>query len=959
MLAEVVRPVYAVGECEIDLARRELRVRGSPVPLGGRAFEIIEVLAQSAGELVTKNELMDRIWPGAIVMENTLHVHTAAVRKALGRHRGLLKTESGRGYRLLGDWSVREQDVARPPVGLQRIRVPSETPGSNFPLIVTRLVGRSAAVQRIQDLVSAYRVVTLTGPGGIGKTTLAVKVGRRILGEFGDGGWLVELASLSNPALVPSAVAGVLGLKISGEISAETVARAVGGQTLLLVLDNCEHVIDAVATLAEAFMRHCPRTTLLTTSREILRIEGEHVYRVPPLQVPGVDVKESNQILDHSAVELFIARAEVLEADFSSHTRDLPAIAAICRHLDGIPLAIEFAAARAAALGIDHVAAGLHDRFALLTSGRRTAVPRHRTLRAMLDWSYELLPEPERLLFRRLAIFSGGFTLDAAAAVMHESGLDPSGVMDGIASLVTKSLVALDQRVASTRWYLLETVRAYALEKLALHDQPDMVAQRHALHFRNRFAPTETGSETRLTNEDLIGRRREIDNVRAALDWSFSAGGDSFIGVDLTAAYALVWLHHAFNTECRERCERALLNLEPGGQNLRLRMLLQLALSSAFYASAGGSIRARTLAIDVLEAADIADDFDTQAWALMVLSAMYANSQNFAAAWAAVTRLGQIAQRSQDTAIDAIADRRKGYVQFAQGRFGEAQRSFERALRVQFATDDQQPAFWFFPVHHPSISRAMLSLTLWPQGFAERASNEARAGIDELGATAPQLSMCQTLAYGLCRTATMIGELVTAEQEIARLIDIATRLDSSFWQTVGHLLEGKLLVERREFAAALSTLRDAFAACSRTGHYYSAIEFKGALAEALAGVGQFDAALDAVDDALASAGKPDAEVWFLPELLRIKGDVLLKRDADLSAATAEDCFNQAGAVAREQGALFWELRVALSLARLRVSQGRNDEVRQILGPVYDRFTDGFWTPDLRAARAMLDTLPLV
>src|ERR1700735_5404330 len=212
--------VYGEDECEIDLLRRELRVLGSPVPVGGRAFEIIEVLARSSGELVTKDELMDRIWPGAIVMENTLHVHTAAVRKALGPYRGLLKTVSGRGYRLLGDWSVRHQDVARPPVGLQQIRTSGETPGSNFPLTVTRLIGRSAAVQRVQDLVSAYRIVTLTGPGGIGKTALAIEAAGGLLPGFDDGGWFVELASVSNPGLVPSAVASVLGLKLSGEISA-------------------------------------------------------------------------------------------------------------------------------------------------------------------------------------------------------------------------------------------------------------------------------------------------------------------------------------------------------------------------------------------------------------------------------------------------------------------------------------------------------------------------------------------------------------------------------------------------------------------------------------------------------------------------------------------------------------------------------------------------------------------
>jgi DNA-binding winged helix-turn-helix (wHTH) protein len=295
--SEEIRPVYASNECEIDLARRELRVLGAPVPVGGRAFEIIEVLAQSAGELITKDELMNRIWPGAIVMDNTLQVHAAAVRKALGPYRNLLKTESGRGYRLLGDWTVRRHDAARPPIGLQRMRVNGESPVTNFPLTVTRLTGRLASIARLRDLISAYRVVTLTGPGGIGKTTLALKVARRLVGEFADGGWLVELASLSDPTLVASAVAGALRLGLgSGSVTPEAIARAIEDRNLLLVLDNCEHLIEVVASLAETFLRFCPHTTIVVTSREILRIQGECVYRVPPLEVPMVEHTQSAEI---------------------------------------------------------------------------------------------------------------------------------------------------------------------------------------------------------------------------------------------------------------------------------------------------------------------------------------------------------------------------------------------------------------------------------------------------------------------------------------------------------------------------------------------------------------------------------------------------------------------------------------------------------------------------------------
>ena len=294
-------------------------------------------------------------------------------------------------------------------------------------MIVTELIGRSTAVQSVRDLLSAYRVVTLTGPGGIGKTVLAVKVARDLLADFEDGAWLVELASLSDPALAPSAAASALELKLGGErVTAESLARAVGDRHLLLVLDNCEHLIDAVADLAETVMRLCPRVTVLATSRDVMRIQGESVYRVPALDVPALEHEAPDIILGHSAAELFVARAKALDTGFSPQPEDLSSIAEICRHLDGIPLAIEFAAARAAFVGTEQVATGLRDRFALLISGRRTAIPRHRTLRAVLDWSYQLLSEEEQRLLRHLAVFPAGFTFEAAQAVGGNSGVGQS-----------------------------------------------------------------------------------------------------------------------------------------------------------------------------------------------------------------------------------------------------------------------------------------------------------------------------------------------------------------------------------------------------------------------------------------------------------------------------------------------------------------------------------------------------
>jgi non-specific serine/threonine protein kinase len=280
--------VYESGEWEVDLTRRELRAHGVLVPIGGRAFEILEVLVQSAGELVTKRDLMDRVWPGAIVEDNTLQFHISAIRKALGPDRGMLKTASGRGYRLVGGWVLRRENTSSvDAIDLEPVRSTAEPFQTNVPAAGFELVGRSIAVQHLHDLLSAYRVVTLTGPGGIGKTRLAFEVARGLFPNFQGDVRLVELVSVSDPALVPSAVTAALGLELGGaEISAETVARAVGAKRLLLVLDNCEHVIDAAAKLAETIVSMCSRTTILATSREILKIQGEYVYRVAPLDVP-------------------------------------------------------------------------------------------------------------------------------------------------------------------------------------------------------------------------------------------------------------------------------------------------------------------------------------------------------------------------------------------------------------------------------------------------------------------------------------------------------------------------------------------------------------------------------------------------------------------------------------------------------------------------------------------------
>jgi predicted ATPase len=303
--------------------------------------------------------------------------------------------------------------------------------------------------------------VTLTVAGGIGKTRLALAAARQLLRQFGNGVWLADLAPLSDPGLVATAIVTAAGLDLAGGVvTAERVANALNGKELLLVLDNCEHLIDAAAITAEALLRANPAASVIATSREPLRAEGEQIYPAPPPAVPAADIADNSDPLDYGAVRLLVERVRAANPRFAADARAMAMLAAICRRLDGIPLAIELAAPRVPALGIEDLAARLDDGLQMLTGGRRTALPRHQTLRATLDWSYELLPEAEQRLLCCLAVFPAGFTIDAAVAVIGGVTPGPSAIVDGIATLAAKSLVTRERWDPRGRWRLLETTRA-------------------------------------------------------------------------------------------------------------------------------------------------------------------------------------------------------------------------------------------------------------------------------------------------------------------------------------------------------------------------------------------------------------------------------------------------------------------------------------------------------------------
>jgi predicted ATPase/DNA-binding winged helix-turn-helix (wHTH) protein len=921
---------------------------GVLVPLGGRAFEIIAELVQAEGELVSKNDLTERVWRGVFVEESALRVHIAAIRKAFGPDRDMLGTTVGRGYRLLGSWRIRHVDAPAQPGAL------GLSPSTNIPAATFVLIGRATAIAYLWDLLSAYRVVSLVGPGGIGKTALALQAARAPPAGFTADRLLIELASLSNPELVPSAVAGVLGIKLEGEeISAESIARAIGARRLLLILDNCEHVVDAVARLTETIVSRCPDTTIIATSREALRIDGEHVYRVPALGVPPEARLAPEAVFEHTAVELFMTRAKALGSNFERDEENLGAVAAICRRLDGIPLAIEFAAARAVMLGPPKIAALLDDRFKFLTQGRRTALPRQQTLRATLDWSYDLLPETEARVLRQLGIFAGDFLLDAVIAVAGDhTRVD---VTDDLANLVAKSLVVADIRGDRPHYRLLDTTRAYALEKLRGSGEYADAARRHAEYYRGFFANAEAESELKPQAEWLAIYARHIDNVRTSLDWAFSPDGDAQTGAALTATAVPLWVQLSLLAECRERTELALTRLdEMAADASRLRMQLSAARGWSLMYGVGRAREAGPAWAVTLQLAEQLGDSDYLLRALWGLCIDQFNNGEFRKALEFANRFAEAVAGSSNSVDLMMADRLLATTLHYLGDQTPAHHHITRTLS-RLSDLSPKPQVIRFRFDLRVSAHYFQARILWLLGLGDEALRVVERNIEEGRASGHALTFCSVLGQGACPITFLAGDLDAAERYCAMLIEHTERHPIRLWNLWARAFRGMVMARRGGVAAGLPVLRKALELAGEARFLPRFLLPLGELAACLGEAGEVGQGLAAVDEALARCEARD-ERWYQAELLRIKGELLLHESEHRSVAAAEQLFGRAFDVARSQGALCWELRTAISLARLRISQDRRDDARQALASAYGKFTEGFETSDMRSARAMMAQL---
>jgi len=888
---------------------------------------------------------MSRVWPDRVVEENNLPAQILVLRKVFGPDRDLIRTVAGRGYQFTGEVRATAATVAD--------SLPS--PVINLPEAVSELIGREAELREVTALATEHRLVSLVGAGGIGKTRLSLEVARHLLPRCPDGVFVAELGPVSSPDLVAATVAGALGLThVAGTVSPEGVAGAVGTRKLLLVIDNCEHVIDAAAGMAEALLRATPGASLLATSREPLRVSGEYIYRVPPLEVPAEDNQDMDDIFKHAAVRLFVARAQAAEPRYIAEGRVAAATAAICRHLDGMPLAIELAATRIVAFGVDGVATRLDDRFRLLTGGSRT-LPRHQTMRATLDWSYELLSESERVVLRRLGIFVGVFTLDAATAVAASVDISAADVEDAVANLVGKSLLSTDVGGAIVSYRLLETTRAYAREKLIDSAELAQVARRHAEYYRDFFQRASAEFETRPIADWLAAYRPYIDDARLALDWAFSPGGDAGVGVALTAAAMPLWTHLSLVTECRGRAEQAIASL--GRQvpdDPRRDIQLYLALGYAHLHTLGGGQEMSVAFTKALELAEITNDTRCRLGAIYGLYVHRLTAGDYRGALSLGEKFSIVATETADRFDVATASRLIGLALHILGDQPGARRHLEPlvGLRLPTARTSHINLYQFDP---RMVIDCAYARVLWVQGLSDQATRLTESLVDYARLRDHALSFLHSLIFAACPIALYVGDLTTADHHARLAFDLAARNALDIWKAWAQCYEGILLIKRGDHRSGSEVLESALGRLPGPIFQHQISLFLAELAMGLGGAGQIAKALVAVDEALARVEQTEGR-WYLAELLRTKGMLLLMEQPPAAVENAEKCFHQALDVARRQGALAWELRAAMSLARLWHGQQRVSQARKLLSPVYRRFTEGFGSADLVAAKGLLDSL---
>lgn len=917
---------------------------GVALPLGARTFDALVALVSRPREVVSKWDLMARVWPGINVEEVNLRFHIAALRKALGDGKNgarYITTLSGRGYSFVAP--ISQVSVAAD----RRLTPGTEPPSVKLPNRLQRMVGRADTVAALSEKLLASRFVTIVGPGGVGKTAVAVTIAHELLENFSDATHFVDLGALSDPDLVITSLLLMLGLPVQTDDPMPALLAHLHGRKMLLVLDNCEHVIAAVAPLAAEIFHAAPLVHILATSRESLRVEGEQVHRLKPLAVPP-DTPGLTAALaqTYPATELFLERATASGAHIEFNDDNAAIVAGICRKLDGMALAIELAAGRVEAYGLQQTAALLNERLSLLWQGQRIAPPRQKTLQATLDWSYGLLSDFESLVLRRLAIFVGHFTIDAALEVVPDERVDRSILFDAIDSLVAKSMIAPRPIGAMMRYRLLDTTRAYLLE---IETDEAALAARHAIYYRRWLEQAGTKWAALPSADERAIHFSALHNVRAALEWCFGAGGDVRIGIGLAAAAAPIFLAMSLLIECRRWSERALLSIDQIQRGCAEEMHIQAALGLALMFTLGSSEAARAALSRSLEIAEQLGDDQNQLQLLGRMHIFHERMGQFDAALRYARRSSVVATGLRDPAALVLAHSLLGVSLHLAGDHREALKMLEVAWEGP-GTERISTVYGF---DHRNRAGITLARELWLQGRPDNALQLARQTVAEAAQMDHPITLCIALIWAVSLFL-WTGNLEAAEESIDQFIAHARSRSLGPYLAVGRGVKGELAVRRGDARGGIEAIKGCLQELHEAGYELLTTTFNMALVQGLLSLGEFEQSAILIDDAIKLV-EQNGDRFYLPELLRMRARVLLSLPQPRSDE-AESCFTESLELSRRQGAVAWELRTAIDLAELLAERRRGEEAGLLLRPVLDRFVEGSDTADIRAARQLLEAL---
>jgi predicted ATPase/DNA-binding winged helix-turn-helix (wHTH) protein len=875
--------VLMFGRYAIDRERRRLISGHDVISLGGRAFDVLVALVEAKGAIVTKDALIERVWEGRFVNDNAIEAQIHALRRSLGSDRNLIKTVAGKGYCLM------DVEASRGP------------PPTNLKSDLSSLVARDDLQEEICTSLSLHRLVTLIGPGGIGKSRLSRVAASALRYGFPDGIWMVELAPVDNERFVCTAIAGALDISSSDLGDLRSLVQALSGKTCLLLLDNCEHLLDAVAGTALDVLSGCPGVRILATSREALQIDGERIISIPALKLPRVD-EPLQDILTSPAVQLFMQRF-VTGSGSLALERDLSHLVEICRHVDGIPLAIEMAAAAARTLGVKQVLQELRTSLSILGVSRRSAEPRQQTMEATIEWSYRLLTPPEQVVFRSLSLSPGWFAAEAAMVI---TALPRAQLINILSSLTSKSLLTVATTEQGTLFHQLEPMRQFARARLDEACEYSTVAARHAALMLSIFQQADVEVEKLPTAEWIERYKSYLSGLRQALAWSFGEGNDVGTGVRLVVAAEPLWLHLSLVRELLDVIETAALRIQHDPDLSHYAMKLEVARGCALLYVTGSTKTTReTLAHGLLESRRLGDGVAQirSLWALAVASVNAGLNEDAVSYAIELTRIVAVSGSPTDR---LIACRARGAVHHVVGKQDVAQAELEEFFRRYEEPASNSPTSRYH-FDQQVAGLAFYARVLWLRNDIVRALDAARHALERAVELDHAYSICHALAQASIPLALDQGHHEAAALYIQELADVSNANRLSVWINWSQAYQACLDIRTGSLRSGISRLQSILAQNSSVPFSMYHCGLMSELAWGQLAGGDCAASLTTLEAAIARAARTK-ELWCLPELLRLKG-LALSRRSFKAVSEAAAAWAEAKTLSAHQGAALWQQRL--------------------------------------------------